>query len=70
MAITLYDNLKKVISWTLPTNADEAMSVILAVKAKLKCPVFSKVEMSGVPLNYQSHTYPQVHRSGALHYGG
>ncbi|MFC0339471.1 HAD-IC family P-type ATPase [Paracoccus niistensis] len=30
---TVYDNLKKVISWTLPTNAGEAMVVITALVA-------------------------------------
>lgn len=28
---TVYDNLKKVISWTLPTNAGEAMTIVLAL---------------------------------------
>lgn len=28
---TVYDNIKKVISWTLPTNAGEAMTVVLAL---------------------------------------
>ncbi|MFD1510918.1 HAD-IC family P-type ATPase [Lacimonas salitolerans] len=36
---TVYDNLKKVISWTLPTNAGEAMVVILALLAGLALPV-------------------------------
>lgn len=28
---TVYDNLKKVISWTLPTNAGEAMTIVVAL---------------------------------------
>jgi magnesium-transporting ATPase (P-type) len=28
---TVYDNIKKVISWTLPTNAGEAMTIIIAL---------------------------------------
>ena len=36
---TVYDNLKKVISWTLPTNAGESMVVVLALIAGLSLPV-------------------------------
>ncbi len=36
---TVYDNLRKVISWTLPTNAGEAVTVILALLAGLALPV-------------------------------
>ncbi|WP_040187427.1 cation transporting ATPase C-terminal domain-containing protein, partial [Legionella pneumophila] len=36
---TVYDNLKKVISWTLPTNAGEAMTIILALLLGLSLPV-------------------------------
>ena len=36
---TVYDNLKKVISWTLPTNAGEAMVVVLALLLGLSLPV-------------------------------
>lgn len=36
---TVYDNLKKVISWTLPTNAGEAMVVIVALVAGLALPL-------------------------------
>ena len=36
---TVYDNLKKVISWTLPTNAGEAMVIGLALLAGLALPV-------------------------------
>ena len=36
---TVYDNLKKVISWTLPTNAGEAMVVIVALIAGLALPM-------------------------------
>ncbi|MFA5952650.1 MAG: cation-transporting P-type ATPase [Hyphomicrobium sp.] len=36
---TVYDNLKKVISWTLPTNAGESMVVVLALLAGLSLPV-------------------------------
>jgi calcium-translocating P-type ATPase len=36
---TVYDNLKKVISWTLPTNAGESMVVILALLAGMALPV-------------------------------
>jgi calcium-translocating P-type ATPase len=36
---TVYDNLKKVISWTLPTNAGESMVIVLALLAGLALPV-------------------------------
>jgi magnesium-transporting ATPase (P-type) len=36
---TVWDNLKKVISWTLPTNAGEAMIVVLALLLGLALPV-------------------------------
>jgi len=36
---TVYDNPKKVISWTLPTNAGEAMTIILALLFGLSLPV-------------------------------
>jgi len=36
---TVYDNLKKVISWTLPTNAGEAMCIIVALLLGTALPV-------------------------------
>ncbi len=36
---TVYDNIKKVISWTLPTNAGEAMTIILALLAGMALPI-------------------------------
>lgn len=36
---TVYDNLTKVISWTLPTNAGEAMTVVAALLLGLALPV-------------------------------
>ncbi len=36
---TVWDNLKKVVSWTLPTNAGEFMTVILALILGLSLPV-------------------------------
>lgn len=36
---TVYDNIKKVISWTLPTNAGEAMTIIVALFAGMTLPV-------------------------------
>ncbi|WP_439546089.1 HAD-IC family P-type ATPase [Sandarakinorhabdus sp.] len=36
---TVYDNLKKVITWTLPTNAGESMVLLLALVAGLALPV-------------------------------
>lgn len=36
---TVYDNLQKVISWTLPTNAGESMVVVLALLLGLALPV-------------------------------
>lgn len=36
---TVYDNIKKVISWTLPTNAGEAMVIIVALLLGLTLPV-------------------------------
>ncbi|WP_068086749.1 HAD-IC family P-type ATPase [Polycladidibacter stylochi] len=36
---TVYDNLKKVISWTLPTNAGEAMTIIVALVLGMTLPI-------------------------------
>ena len=36
---TVYDNIKKVISWTLPTNAGEAMTIIAALVAGMTLPI-------------------------------
>ncbi|MEX2354117.1 MAG: cation-transporting P-type ATPase, partial [Gammaproteobacteria bacterium] len=36
---TVYDNIKKVISWTLPTNAGEAMTIIAALLLGLTLPI-------------------------------
>jgi magnesium-transporting ATPase (P-type) len=36
---TVYDNIKKVISWTLPTNAGEALTIILALFAGMALPI-------------------------------
>jgi len=36
---TVYDNIKKVISWTLPTNGGESMTVIVALLLGLSMPV-------------------------------
>ncbi len=36
---TVYDNLKKVISWTLPTNAGEAMTIIMALLLGMTLPI-------------------------------
>ncbi|MDP3898655.1 MAG: HAD-IC family P-type ATPase [Mesorhizobium sp.] len=36
---TVYDNLRKVISWTLPTNAGEAMVLVVALLAGLALPI-------------------------------
>jgi calcium-translocating P-type ATPase len=36
---TVYDNLKKVIGWTLPTNAGESMVVVLALLLGLALPI-------------------------------
>lgn len=36
---TVYDNIKKVISWTLPTNAGEAMTIIVALLLGMTLPV-------------------------------
>ncbi|PZO08510.1 MAG: carbonate dehydratase [Lysobacteraceae bacterium] len=36
---TVYDNLRKVIRWTLPTNAGEAGTIVLALLAGLTLPV-------------------------------
>jgi magnesium-transporting ATPase (P-type) len=36
---TVYDNIKKVISWTLPTNAGEAMTIVVALFAGLTLPI-------------------------------
>jgi magnesium-transporting ATPase (P-type) len=36
---TVYDNIKKVISWTLPTSAGEAMTIVVALFLGLALPV-------------------------------
>ncbi|MGM0423112.1 MAG: HAD-IC family P-type ATPase, partial [Pseudomonadota bacterium] len=36
---TVYDNLKKVISWTIPTNAGEALTIIIALLSGMLLPV-------------------------------
>jgi len=36
---TVYDNIKKVISWTLPTNAGEASTIVLALLLGMALPV-------------------------------
>jgi magnesium-transporting ATPase (P-type) len=36
---TVYDNIKKVISWTLPTNAGEALTIVLALFAGMALPI-------------------------------
>ncbi len=36
---TVYDNLKKVISWTLPTNAGEAMTIVFALLIGATLPI-------------------------------
>ncbi|SDO78016.1 ATPase, P-type (transporting), HAD superfamily, subfamily IC [Filomicrobium insigne] len=36
---TVYDNIKKVISWTLPTSGGEAMTIIVALFAGLALPI-------------------------------
>jgi magnesium-transporting ATPase (P-type) len=36
---TVYDNIKKVISWTLPTSAGEAMTIVLALLLGMTLPI-------------------------------
>jgi len=36
---TVYDNIRKVISWTLPTNAGEAATIIVALLAGMTLPI-------------------------------
>jgi magnesium-transporting ATPase (P-type) len=36
---TVYDNIKKVISWTLPTNIGEAMTIVAALLASMALPI-------------------------------
>lgn len=36
---TVYDNIKKVLSWTLPTNAGEAMTIVVALFAGMALPI-------------------------------
>lgn len=36
---TVYDNIKKVISWTLPTNAGETLTIIMALLLGLALPI-------------------------------
>lgn len=36
---TVYDNIKKVISWTLPTNAGEALTIVVALLLGMSLPI-------------------------------
>lgn len=36
---TVYDNIKTVISWTLPTNAGESMTIIVALLFGMTLPI-------------------------------
>lgn len=36
---TVYDNIKKVISWTLPTNVGEAMTIVVALMLGMTLPI-------------------------------
>lgn len=36
---TVYDNIKKVVSWTLPTNAGEAMTIVVALLFGMTLPI-------------------------------
>ncbi len=36
---TVYDNIKKVISWTLPTNAGESLPIVIALFAGMALPI-------------------------------
>jgi len=36
---TVYDNIKRVISWTLPTNAGESMTIIVALLLSMTLPI-------------------------------
>lgn len=36
---TVYDNIKKIITWTLPTNAGEAMTIIVAILGGMALPI-------------------------------
>jgi magnesium-transporting ATPase (P-type) len=36
---TVYDNIKKVISWTLPTNAGEALTIVIALLVGMTLPI-------------------------------
>ena len=36
---TVYDNVQKVISWTLPTNAGESMTIVVALLAGMTLPI-------------------------------
>jgi len=36
---TVYDNIKKVISWTLPTNAGEALTIVVALLVGMPLPI-------------------------------
>lgn len=36
---TVYDNLRKVLAWTLPTNAGESLAIIAAITLGLTLPI-------------------------------
>ena len=54
---TVYDNIKKVISWTLPTNAGEAMTIIVALFAGMALPI-TAVQILWVNLINGHHAGP------------
>ena len=57
---TVYDNIKKVISWTLPTNAGEAMSIIVALIARHGATGYGGTDPVGQP-HHRNHS---AHRIG------
>ena len=57
---TVYDNIKKVISWTLPTNAGEAMTIIVALLVRHDAADHADTDSLGQP----DHGHHAGHRAG------
>ena len=56
---TVYDNLKKVISWTLPTNAGESMTIVLALLPGLAPADHGGADPLGQP-DHRHHARPRA----------
>ena len=44
---TVYDNIRKVIGWTLPTDGGEALTIVLAIAFGLTLPIYAGADPLG-----------------------